>query len=436
MPSKGEGRYRYLLDDPQVKRWYDNVSRGSLVTCEVYLRKLGWFLREKNLTHQELLQKSPNELFELLLDTVSAMEREGHAGSYVECIIKSVKSWLVFNHIQLVGKIRIRGTEATPTLVDEQVPTQGDLNRILNAAILREKVSIILIATMGGRIEVLGNYDGSDGLRVRDIPEMVVDNSAKTVTFQKVPTMISVRGSLSKAKHQYFSFLCEEGCGYLREYLEQRMREGERLTGDSPVILRCQHWQMAKYRKNPFISTRKISNLIRYPMRKAGIKARPYVLRNYFDNRLLVAESEHHILRDFGVFFMGHKGDIEHRYTLNRSKLPADLIEKMRDSYRKSQKYLMTVIPVSADDDVSTRIRRQMLLTVGYRQEEMEKLNIGEMSDEAVQDLMRQKLVAVMMNNGQRQKVVSSGEVERSVLEGWEWIGNLSDGRAVLRLPM
>jgi hypothetical protein len=77
MPAKGEGRYRYLLDDPQVKRWYDNVSRGSLVTCEVYLRKLGWFLREKNLTHQELLQKTPNELFELLLDTVSAMEKEG-----------------------------------------------------------------------------------------------------------------------------------------------------------------------------------------------------------------------------------------------------------------------------------------------------------------------------------------------------------------------
>jgi hypothetical protein len=77
------------------------------------------------------------------------MEREGHAGSYVECIVKSVKSWLVFNHIQLVGKIRIRGTEATPTLVDGQAPSQADLNRILNAVILREKVSIILIATMG-----------------------------------------------------------------------------------------------------------------------------------------------------------------------------------------------------------------------------------------------------------------------------------------------
>ena len=115
---------------------------------------------------------------------------------------------------------------------------------------------------------------------------MVVDNSAKSVTFHKVPTMISVRSSLSNAKHQYFSFLCEEGCGYLREYLEERMREGERLTSDSHIILRCKPWQMVRHRKNPFISTRKISNLIRYPMRRAGCKARPYVLRNYFDNRL------------------------------------------------------------------------------------------------------------------------------------------------------
>jgi len=32
---------------------------------------------------------------------------------------------------------------------DEPVPSQGGLNRILIAALLREKVSIILIATMG-----------------------------------------------------------------------------------------------------------------------------------------------------------------------------------------------------------------------------------------------------------------------------------------------
>jgi hypothetical protein len=170
-------------------------------------------------------------------------------------------------------------------------------------------------------------------------------------------------------------------------------------------------------------------------MRAAGFKERPYVLRNYFDSRLLVAESERQILRDFRVFFMGHKGDIEHRYTLNRHKLAPDLVEKMRDSYKRSQKYLQTTTPVSSEDDIPSKIRKQMLLTVGYKQEEIEKLNLSETSDDAVQDLMKQRLFAVMMNNGQRQKIVSSEEVEKLVAGGWEWMGNLSDGRAVLRLP-
>jgi hypothetical protein len=178
-----------------------------------------------------------------------------------------------------------------------------------------------------------------------------------------------------------------------------------------------------------------IGDIIREVFKGAGFKARPYVLRNYFDSRLLVAESERQILRDFRVFFMGHKGDIEHRYTLNRHKLAPDLIEEMRGSYKRSQKYLQTTSPISGEDDIPSKIRRQMLLTVVYRQDEIERLNLPEMGDDAVQDLMRQKLFAVMMNNGQRQKIVPSEEVEKLVAAGWEWMGNLSDGRAVLRLP-
>jgi len=110
----------------------------------------------------------------------------------------------------------------------------------------------MLIATFGGRIEVLGNYDGSDGLRIRDFPEMVIDAAAKKVTFQKVPTMVTVRRPLSKARHQYFSFLCEEGCIYLAQYLEQRMRNGEVLSPGSPIILSYKPWQKKKLVKVAF----------------------------------------------------------------------------------------------------------------------------------------------------------------------------------------
>jgi hypothetical protein len=51
----------------------------------------------------------------------------------------------------LVDMIRIRGTEETPKLVEKKVPSRQELGQILNAAALREKVPIILVARGEGR---------------------------------------------------------------------------------------------------------------------------------------------------------------------------------------------------------------------------------------------------------------------------------------------
>jgi len=287
MPAKGNKHYGYLLDDPQVNRWYENVARGSRITADVYLRRFGGVIEEQNLSPHDLLRIGQGDLFNLLLDLISKMEKEGYAGSYTQSVVKAVKSWLQFNHIILVGRIRIRGTEETPTLIEERVPSQQELGRILNLAGLREKVAIMLIASGGGRIEILGNYDGSDGLRLRDFPEVLVDSAAKTVTIQKTPAMLVVRTPISKARHQYFSFLCDEGCIYLKEYLEQRMRDGETLGPDSPAVLRCQTWQSERFRKNPFINTVNVGDIIRGVFKAAGFKARQGQTRTHAPMSLL-----------------------------------------------------------------------------------------------------------------------------------------------------
>lgn len=66
-------------------------------------------------------------------------------------------------------------------------------------------------------------------------------------------------------------------------------------------------------------------------MRRAGFDWRPYILRRYFDIRLMIIEMDDVIIRDFRVFWMGHRGDIEHTYTLNK-QLPKDVREKMRSA--------------------------------------------------------------------------------------------------------
>jgi hypothetical protein len=74
------------------------------------------------------------------------------------------------------------------------------------------RVVWVLLAHSGLRPEVLGNYDGADGLRVKDLPEMEIRKTE--VVFTKIPTLVRVRQSLSKKSHEYFTFLGSEVCEY------------------------------------------------------------------------------------------------------------------------------------------------------------------------------------------------------------------------------
>jgi len=156
-----------------------------------------------------------------------------------------------------------------------------------------------------------------------------------SVDFDQIPALAIVRKELSKAGHKYFTFLSEEGCEYLKDYLEERMREGEQLSPDSPLIT-------PKRKMKPFIRAVNVGDIIRGAIRKAGFQWRPYVLRSYFDTQLMLAESKGLVLRDYRQFWMGHKGDIENRYTTNKCRLPESVIEDMREAYRRSQEYLQT----------------------------------------------------------------------------------------------
>jgi hypothetical protein len=57
------------------------------------------------------------------------------------------------------------------------------------------------MAFSGLRPQVLGNYDGSDGLRLSDLLEAKIDNEKKLIEFTQIPTLIRVRKPLSKANH-------------------------------------------------------------------------------------------------------------------------------------------------------------------------------------------------------------------------------------------
>ncbi len=359
------------------------------------------------------------------MDYVSSKEKK-YSGSYVQSTVKVVKSWLSHNRVELKRRIKIKGAADTPSLKEERVPTREELRRILLSADKQARVASVLVAHSGLRLETLGDYRGIDGLRIRDLPGLKV--KGVEVSFDDNPAMVVVRNSLSKARHQYFTFLSEEGSGYLKDYLEERLRHGEKLTRESALV-------SPKQAKKPFIRSVNIGDLIRVPIRSAGLPWRPYVLRSYFDTQLMLAESKGLVLRDYRQFWMGHKGDMESRYTTNKNRLSQSVIDDMREAYKRSQDYLQTTKPEVGEDQIKQAFKKQLLAVAGFSEDEVAKYDLASMTDEELHNLVRQRLLGVMANNGARQRIVSLEQLEQLIADGWEYVAGLPNDRAVIKMP-
>ena len=349
---------------PELKRWYLNLKRGSLSTAESSIPNLLSALEKMDANPSSILKMSVKKIQDKLEELVDTMEREKYAPKYIGLAISNIKSYCRNNDIILERKIRIKNSDIAVSLEDERVPKASELDQIIAAGSSKAKLAVALIGYAGLRLEVLGNNDASDGLTLGDLPDLVIDG--KDPHFKQIPARVVVRSNLSKAHHQYFSFLNQKGCDLLIDELKVRItpkdyrpnrgsgprtvRPAEILTQKSPVILS----QDRGAEGTPFITTKAIGQMIKRAISRAGFDWRPYVLRAYYDTQLLIAENNGLISRDFRVFFMGHSGDMERKYTLAKHTLPTELMKAMIQGYDRASKYLTGVEMDATETKIQT----------------------------------------------------------------------------------
>lgn len=456
-------RWAYLLEeDEDFGRWYRNLSMGSEYTAKERARVLYRFLIRHDMTPRSLAEfakRDVRKMEDLLMDFVSELSQEDKAPTYIESYMIAVKSWLNFNGVRLVRRIKVGNKNITPTIEDERVPTPDELLQILSYASTRGRCSISLMAFAGVRPGVLGNMNGKDGLEIRDFPELEI--SVGSVKFAKIPTRVIVRPILSKAKHKYMTFLTSEGCDYLKAYLERRLAMGEELKRDSAIIsIRPGHEKTGfrSHIENPsgHIVTKTITKEIRDAMRPR-FKWRPYVLRSYFDTQLLVAENNGKISHSYRQFFMGHVGDIEARYTTNKGRLPDAVIEDMRRTFINSEEYLstrkasgedpaMTTIKTMVESGVldiyKPNVRAYLISKLGIEDAKqraaMMMIDAGLKEDEAMATVIVGRLGLTMSDiNSVRvkntTKIVSENELSEYISEGWKIDTPLPSGNIVIK---
>ena len=424
--------YKDLLKNNQFKLWVENLERGSVITAAEYFRRIGHICNTFDTTTQKLARLNDKAAGNFLLQVISHFENKKSAGTNIKGYVRALKSWWSFNEIEVRKKIRISGSNDYSKYESERVPTPAELQKVLDVANIRAKIALTLVGFCGFRIEVLGNYLGQDGLKVADLPELAIENGI--VEFKKIPTIVTVRKCLSKAGHQFTSFLPEQACEYLKQYLELRIRNGEMITPASPIITALAY---NPCKVGQHIVSNNVGDLMRKAMRAAGFQWRPYILRRYFDTRLMVAESEGLVIRDWRVFWMGHKGDIEHVYTVNKG-LPEDIIEKMRQAYARGSNHLVTTgKEETSQDKILETFNLQFLTIAGHTKDEIDKLgNLSKLGVEQMQQLIKKKSMETLGLNGNSQKVVSVTECKEWIMKGWEFVSTLPDNEVIIRLPV
>lgn len=430
-------KHKDLLKDKNVRRWNENVRAKSVITAEVYLRTLGLYCNMNKISPGDILDEAKSgNLYINFMDFVRKLEKSGKAGSYIARFKRVLRSWTKFNGINANLSVNIKNEGRTPTIENERVPLKEELSRILRESSPRGRVEISLMAFSGLRPESLGNFEGDDGLRVGDLTELRILSDHVEFEQNYIPSVVRVRANLSKAKHQYFSFVGSEGIRYIKEYLDARIGAGDALKEDSPLL--DFNWPDARgirpIHKN--VRTVLVSRDIREAIRKAGYSWRPYVLRAYHSTALDIAENKGLISHNWREFFSGHKGDISARYSTAKGRLPRDMIEEMRATYRKCLPFLETVELERNEEEEERYAQRHILRAVGYSKEEIEKMDLMEMTDDEYNELLRKKLLGALANNGHKQKVIPIREVKHYIQDlGWEYVKDLGNKEAIVKLP-
>ncbi len=415
----------------QFDRWHRNVARGSQLYADVSRRRVEAFCRQMATPPEKLVGLSGARLRRLVEDYLDEERKKERSGDYVRTTTKALRSWLSYNGKEFPKGLKLPNERSHPRVEREDPITPEQLRKTVLAANPGQRVVISLMAFSGLRPQVLGSYDGKDGLRVGDIEGVKIQG--RSVEFEKVPALVKVRSTSSKAGHAYFTFLGSEGCEYLRQHLEERLIGGEAIDKETDLV------SPSKSGKQ-FMTTINVGDRARQALRAAGVEARPYALRAYFFSRCLEAANAGKVSDRYVEFWSGHTGDVTARhYTTGRPNLPESMVEDQRAAYKRCEPFLSSV-PIRSTEERDLQTRRVVLRMHGYTEEEVAKMDIASKTDDeliALADAKRlenQRAVSAAQSRP-GQKAVPIAEVGRMLEAGWEYVAPLGPDRAVLRGP-
>ncbi len=311
------------LQDSRFNLWQMELRKRSHKTASQYFKNLAYFYRYQGVTPLELKNFNAQQIQDWLHTWVLQMlpDNPDEDGAYCPKTVATyqagVINWLKFNGIK-VDPYTVPHTRSTPTLTGIASPLKAEVKQILDSSDPRQRSIASLIGFAGIRFQTQSKLKlkhlSNDG-----------DFDINTLQFINRPAIIYLDPTTTKEDNPYRTLLIQEGCEYLEAYLRSRR---EKLTSESPVIASID---------GKALKPERISQILQEVVKPINPKRRAYDLRSYFDWCILSSKVPH----TWQQFWMGHIGDIEAVYTVNR-QLPPEKKEEMRENFKTVEQTLST----------------------------------------------------------------------------------------------
>jgi hypothetical protein len=166
------------------------------------------------------------------------------------------------------------------------------------------------------------------------------------------------------------------------------------------------------------------------------------VLRAYFDTNMTIAESKGLISHPYLQFMTGHKGDIEATYSTNKGRLPPDMIEGMRNSYKQCGQFLSTTYQQIEQSTVVKQAKIEALKSMAKSLLDIDLMEVKIAKEREVQrilswdeqiELFENEIKKMREIESDPQKLVKEEELEDYLEDGWEFVSVLPSQKILIR---
>ena len=410
----GPKSYEVLLKDPLAADWLE--SYGNLKTREDYARAFMVILRGTGFTSKQLLDLDKGEARKRILAIARECLEAGHGAAALQiqtaasAFFEHHDKPLGFKKNQRIKKTRKKiGIEVIPK--KSQVYAMADyIKKADSPDRIRTRAILLCLFQSGVRVGCLSKW--TIGL----VREQLYPNIQVPVRL-KITNQMDTKLS-SYGLSYYYTFLQHEGTTALRKYLDWRIQTGGGNLNDQDYIFKPSR----KFAKNKRTEPDRVLQLVKTAAKNTGLDPKTvwtHALRKSF-RKVLNATPE--LDEDTKEALMGHRlpGSRENYFDLH------DLDEI-------AGKYMKANFDQTTDDQALAILNRRFLLMMDYSDKQIEQLNPATLSDEQMQDLLRKKGGNNQQTQNVEQDVVPMRKVKKWIKQGWEYVGQLPSGEAIVK---